>query len=282
MNASATKNGCAEEALDLARPVHRLLVLVGELVDPQDRDDVLQLLVALEVLLDLGRRVGSAPRRGRRLEDRRGRVERVHGGIDPLLGDPAGERRGRVQMREHRGRRRVGEVVRRHVDGLDRRHRSLLGGGDPLLESTHLGLERGLVADRRGHTPEQRRHLGARLDEPEDVVDEQQHVLAAGIAEVLGHRQPRQRHAQAGSRRLVHLAEDEHRLVDDARLLHLEPEVVALARALAHAAEGGQALVLLGEVADQLLDQHRLADSGAAEEADLAALRVGRRAGRRP
>ena len=75
--------------------------------------------------------------------------------------------------------------------------------------------------------------------------------------------------------RLVHLAEDEHRLVDDARLLHLEPEVVALARALADAAEGGEALVLLGDVADQLLDQHGLADAGAAEQADLAALGVG-------
>ena len=32
--------------------------------------------------------------------------------------------------------------------------------------------------------------------------------------------------------------------------------------------------MLLGDVADQLLDQHRLADAGAAEQADLAALRV--------
>ena len=76
--------------------------------------------------------------------------------------------------------------------------------------------------------------------------------------------------------RLVHLAEDEHRLVDDARLLHLQPEVVALAGALAHAAEGRQAAVLLRQVVDELLDDHRLADAGAAEEADLAALGVGR------
>ena len=68
----------------------------------------------------------------------------------------------------------------------------------------------------------------------------------------------------------------EHGLVDHARLGHLEPEVVALARALAHAAERGQAAVLLGEVVDQLLDDHRLADAGAAEQADLAALGVGR------
>ncbi len=39
-----------EEALDLARPLDGQLVLVGELVDAEDRDDVLQLLVALQDL----------------------------------------------------------------------------------------------------------------------------------------------------------------------------------------------------------------------------------------
>jgi hypothetical protein len=96
------------------------------------------------------------------------------------------------------------------------------------------------------------------------------------LAEVLGHGQAGQRYAHTGARRLVHLAEHEHRLVDDARLGHLEPEVVALTRALAHADEGAQAAVLLGQVVDELLDDHRLADAGPAEEADLAALGVRR------
>ena len=76
--------------------------------------------------------------------------------------------------------------------------------------------------------------------------------------------------------RLVHLPEDHHRLVDDAGLLHLDVEVVALAGPLADAAEGREAAVLGGDVVDQLLDQHGLADAGAAEQADLAALGVGR------
>src|SRR4029079_2610319 len=71
------------------------------------------------------------------------------------------------------------------------------------------------------------------------------------------------------------LPEDERSLFDHARLLHLEPEVVALSRALAHAGEDREALVLLRDVADELLDEHGLADSGTAEEADLAALHVG-------
>ena len=53
---------------------------------------------------------------------------------------------------------------------------------------------------------------------------------------------------------------------------HLLDEVVALARSLADAGEHGHAGVLLGDVPDQFLDDDRLADAGAAEDADLAAL----------
>src|SRR5207247_4827768 len=60
------------------------------------------------------------------------------------------------------------------------------------------------------------------------------------------------------------------------RLGHLEVEVVALTGALADACKHGDAAVLLGDVVDQLLDQHRLAEPGAAEEADLAAAHEGR------
>src|SRR3954449_10143609 len=264
-----------QEALDLARALHGHLVLVGELVDPEDRDDVLELLVALEDLLDARRDLVVLLADDVRLEDRRGRVERVDRGVDALLRDAAREHRRRVQVREHRRGRRVGEVVGGHVDRLHGGDRALAGRRDPLLQLAHLGLERRLVAHLRRHAAEQRGDLGAGLHEAEDVVDEQQHVLAL-LAVVLRHRQAGQRDTHAGAGRLVHLAEDEHRLVDDARLLHLEPEVVALARALAHAAERRQATVLLGQVVDQLLDEHRLAHAGAAEEADLAALRVRR------
>ena len=53
---------------------------------------------------------------------------------------------------------------------------------------------------------------------------------------------------------------------------HLVVEVVALARALADAGEHRHAAVELGDVVDQLHDDDRLADAGAAERADLAAL----------
>ena len=87
--------------------------------------------------------------------------------------------------------------------------------------------------------------------------------------------------AQARARRLGHLSVDQRcaRLArvagdDDAALLELEPEVVPLARPFADAAEHRHAAVLERDVVDQLLDDDRLADAGAAEQADLAALQV--------
>ena len=56
--------------------------------------------------------------------------------------------------------------------------------------------------------------------------------------------------------------------------LHFEPEVVAFAGAFADAGENGNAAVLHGYVVDELLNEHRLAHAGAAEEADLAAFQV--------
>ena len=57
-------------------------------------------------------------------------------------------------------------------------------------------------------------------------------------------------------------------------------QVVALAGALADAGEDRVAAVLRGDVADQLLDDDRLAHAGAAEDARLAALGERARSGR--
>ena len=57
---------------------------------------------------------------------------------------------------------------------------------------------------------------------------------------------------------------------------HLVIKVVALAGALADAGKHRIAAVRLGDVVDQFHDQHGLADAGAAEQADLAALGIRR------
>ncbi len=62
--------------------------------------------------------------------------------------------------------------------------------------------------------------------------------------------------------------------LDDLGFDHFVIEVVALAGALAHAGEHRHAAVCLRDVVDQLHDGHGLADAGATEQADLAALRI--------
>ncbi len=170
---------------------------------------------------------------------------------------------------------RVGDVVGRDVNRLQRSDRSSLERRDPFLERAHLAGQRRLVADRRGHPAEQSRDLRTGLGETEDVVDEEQHVLALDVAEVLGHRQGRERDSQPDPRRLVHLSENQGRLFDDPRLGHLEIEVVAFPGALSDPGEHRDPAVLLGYPADHLLDQDCLADSRTSEESDLSALQIG-------
>jgi len=166
---------------------------------------------------------------------------------------------------------RVGEVVGRHVDGLDRGDRAGLGVGDAFFERRELGAHRRLVAQARRDLPEQARHLGAGLDEAKDVVDEQQHVAVLVVAEVLGHRQRRMADAKAAARQLVHLREQHHHVGQHAGGLHVTPQFLAFAATLAYAAEDTDAFFVPDHVVDHLGQQHRLADAGTAEQARLAA-----------
>ena len=89
-----------EEALDASRAGDDDLVLVRELVHAEDRDDVLQVRVALEDLLDERRDLVVLVGDDARLERARSGLERVDGGVDPLLHDRALEHGRRVEVRE--------------------------------------------------------------------------------------------------------------------------------------------------------------------------------------
>ena len=246
------------------------------------RDDVLQILVALQHLLHAARDrvVLLADDVGR--ERLGGGGEGIDGRVDAEFRDRALEHDGRVEVREGVGGRGIGQVVRGDVDGLERGDRAVLGRGDAFLQLAHFGGEGRLVTDRARRAAEQRGDFRARLREAENVVDEEEHVLVLLVAEIFGHGERAQGDAHTGAGRLVHLAVDERDLglaqvvlLDDARLGHFMVKIVALARALADAGEDGVAAVHLGDVVDQLHDDDGLADAGAAERADLAALGEG-------
>ncbi len=104
-------------------------------------------------------------------------------------------------------------------------------------------------------------------------------MSAAGrVAEPLGHREGRQRDAETGTGRLVHLAEDHAGLLDDGTigladlgLLHFQPQVVPLAGPLADAGEDREAAVRAGDTGDEFGQNDGLAQSGSAEQPGLAA-----------
>ena len=113
--------GLRQEALDLAGAGDGELVVLGELVHAEDGDDVLQALVALQDALDVAGDLVVLLADHHRVEEARGRVERVDGGVDAELGDGAGEHGRGVEVGEGGGGRGVGQVVGGDVDRLHAR-----------------------------------------------------------------------------------------------------------------------------------------------------------------
>ena len=69
--------------------------------------------------------------------------------------------------------RRIREVVGRHVHRLNGGEGAAGGVGDPLLERGQFRAHRRLITQARRHLPHQAGHFHARLDETEDIIDEQ-------------------------------------------------------------------------------------------------------------
>ena len=267
--------GLGEEPLHPAGSLHRQLLVVGQLLLAEDGDDVLEVLVLLQDPLDTGGDPVVLLPDDAGIEGAAGRVQWVHGGVDADLGEGAGERDRRPQVGEGRRHRRVRVVVGGDVDSLYRGDRPLPRGGDALLEIAHLRGQGGLVADRARHPSEQGRHLGTGQHIPEDVVDEEEDIGALLIAEVLGHGEAGESNPGTSTGGLVHLTKDQRGPIEDSGLLHVAVEVATLAGALPDPGEDRVAAVLLGDVADHLVDDHRLAHTRAAEEADLGPLGEG-------
>ncbi|KAH7467054.1 uncharacterized protein KRP23_11379 [Phytophthora ramorum] len=272
------------ELLHLTGASHGELVVLRELIHTQNGDNVLQTLVVLQQLLGGTGNVVVLLADNARVEHTRLGVEGVHSRVDTQLGNLTRQHGRGVQVGERRGRGRVRQVIGGHVNGLHRGNGALLGRGNTLLQRTQVRGQRRLVAHSGRDTAQQSRHLRARLREAEDVVDEQQHVLALHVTEVLGDGETRKAHTGTSSRGLVHLAVHQGGLgargravvvdLDHTRLDHLVVQVVTLTGTLAHTGEHGHTTVVVGHVVNELHDDDRLADTGASEETNLAALGV--------
>ena len=108
----------------------------------------------------------------------------------------------------------------------------------------HLAAQRRLVSDRARQPAEQRRNLGPGLDVAKDIVHKKEHLALFTIPKVFGHGQRREGSPKTRAGGLVHLSKDQHRVLQHARALHLQVELVPLERALTHTGKDRDALVL--------------------------------------
>ena len=212
----------------------------------------------------------------RRVKDSRIGCERIDRWINTLFRNRTFKVNECVKLSERCCGCRVRRIVRRHVNRLNGSDSTALCRCDSLLQCTHLCRQRWLVTHRRWHTPEQRRYFGTRLGKSEDVVHEQQRVLAGRISEVLGHGQRGQSDSKTSSWRLVHLTEHHARLFNhlasrlaDFGFLHFQPQVGPFASALSHTSKNRIAAVSASNSSDQLLQNNRLAQTCTAEQTGL-------------
>src|SRR5690606_22563012 len=149
-----------------------------------NRDNVTQFFVALERLLHATGNGVVLFANDLRIELTAGGVERIDGGVDTQRSDVTRKHHGRVQVLECGGRRGVGQVVSRNVNGLNRRDGARLGRSDTLLQLTHFFGQRGLITHGRRHTAKQGGHFGTCQRVAIDVIDEEQNVTSF-VAELL-------------------------------------------------------------------------------------------------
>lgn len=270
----------AQETLDLTGTLDGKLISFGKFVHTQNGNDILETLVLLEDLLDLEGSLVVLLTDNTGVKHTGGRVEGVDSGVNTQLRDTTGQDSGGVQMGEGGGGGGISQIISRDVNGLDGSNGTLLGGGNTLLHTTHVDSEGGLVTDSRGNTAEKGRHLGTGLGETENVVNEEQHILAFLVTEVFGDSQTSKGDTGTGTGGLVHLTENEGDLglaikLNDGGLLHFVVQIVTLTGTLADTSEDGVTTVGLGDVVDKLLNEHSLTDTSTTEQTNLTTTGVG-------
>jgi hypothetical protein len=104
-------------------------------------------------------------------------------------------------------------------------------------------------------------------------------ILSFRVTEVLGNSQTSKGDTGTGSRGLVHLTEHQGDLglaikLNDGGLLHFVVQIVTLTGTLTDTSEDRVTTVSLGNVVDEFLNEHSLADTGTTEETDLSTTSV--------
>ena len=148
------KERLAEETLNLAGACHCKLVIVRQFFHTKNGNDILKFLVALQDFLNTARSFVMFLTDHVRIHDPGSGIERVHCGIDTQFGNLAGQNRRRIQMGKRCRRRRVGQIVSRNINRLNRSDGTFLCRGNPFLQGAHVRTQGGLVTDGGRHAAE--------------------------------------------------------------------------------------------------------------------------------
>mmetsp|Transcript_29205 Transcript_29205/g.63386 ORF Transcript_29205/g.63386 Transcript_29205/m.63386 type:complete len:454 (+) Transcript_29205:182-1543(+) len=278
--------GLGHELLYLTCAGDDELIVLGKLVHTKNGDNVLKALVILKDLLSGTGNLVVLVTDNTGVKHTGGGVEGIDGGVDTKFGNSTGQDSGSVKMGEGGGGGRIGKIIGRDVDSLDGGNGTLGGGGNTLLETTHISGQGGLVTDSGRDTSKKGGHLGTGLGETEDVVNEEEHILSLLVTEVLSDRETGKCDTGTGTRGFVHLTVHKGSLgsfggtgslidLDDTTFNHLVVQIVTLTGTLADAGEDGVTTVVHGNVVNELHDNDGLTDTGTAEETDLTTLGVG-------
>ena len=142
------KKRLGKKLLDLAGPSHGHLLIFAKLVDTQDGDDVLQVLVSLQCFLDHLRYIVMILAYNPRIKNPRSRGQRIHRGIDAYLGECPRKHGRSIEMSKGGSWSRIGQIIRRNINRLDRSNRALLSGSNSLLQLAHLRSQIWLITYR--------------------------------------------------------------------------------------------------------------------------------------
>mmetsp|Transcript_2792 Transcript_2792/g.10054 ORF Transcript_2792/g.10054 Transcript_2792/m.10054 type:complete len:308 (+) Transcript_2792:263-1186(+) len=272
-----------QETLHLPGTCHCHLILLRQFVHTQDRNNILQVLFVLQNLLNATSRIVVLLSKNVSTKHARGGIEWIHSRVNAQLCDGSGKHRSGIQVRKRGRRSRIRQIISRHINSLHGSDRSILCGRNTFLKTSQIRGERRLVSDSRRDTPQQSRHLRVGLCKAENVVHEQKHVLALHVTEVLCDREPRQSHTRPCTWGFVHLSIHKGALgltgfisqLNHTGLNHLMIKIVALTRPFSDPGKHRETTVRLGDVVDELHNQHSLTNTSSTKKADLASLLVG-------
>ena len=107
----------------------------------------------------------------RRLQHGTGGIQGVNRRIDTLRSKTTAQHSGGIKVGKSGGWCRIGKVVGRDVDGLNRRNGTFESGGDTLLQFANVSTKSWLVSHGRRHASQQGAYFRTGLDKAKDVVN---------------------------------------------------------------------------------------------------------------